>query len=209
MAGAGLAFFAKGLPETCQRDESVFDRVNRIGTRNLLEAARGACVRRVVCTSTMAVFAAPRGGVVIEGPLDPIERRSAYESSKVAAQRDVDEAGREAHADASRAHREPGLVPSSLAVVVRQTVDCLLSQGLTIPPSSSDGHTAGATKPDVFLSRTESGALTLRASNPPAPDPMKRARFGRRVDPRPCATTRSSGPCRRPEWPGSSPKCPS
>jgi nucleoside-diphosphate-sugar epimerase len=90
--GVDVLFHAAGLPESWQRDEAIFDRVNRAGTRNVLEAARAAGVRRVVYTSTMDVFAAPRGGTLVEGPLDPDPKRTAYERSKVAAQRDVDEA---------------------------------------------------------------------------------------------------------------------
>jgi dihydroflavonol-4-reductase len=90
--GNELLFHAAGLPEGWQRDESVFDRVNRGGTRNVVEAARLAGVRRVVYTSTMDVFAAPRGGTLVEGPLDPAPKPTAYERSKVAAQREVDDA---------------------------------------------------------------------------------------------------------------------
>lgn len=92
LEGADVVFHAAGIPETWQRDARVFDRVNHLGTRNVLDAARGAGVRRVVHTSTMDVFAAPRGGTLVEGPLDPRPKATAYERSKVAAQRAADEA---------------------------------------------------------------------------------------------------------------------
>jgi len=88
--GVEVLFHAAGIPETWQRDEAIFDRVNRGGTRNVLDAARAAGVRRIVHTSTMDVFAAPRGGTLVEGPLDPAPKPTAYERSKVAAQREVD-----------------------------------------------------------------------------------------------------------------------
>jgi len=90
--GAELVFHAAGMPEQWQRDESIFDRVNRGGTANVLAAARDASVRRVVYTSTMDVFAAPRGGTLVEGELDPAPKHTAYERSKQAAEREVDAA---------------------------------------------------------------------------------------------------------------------
>ncbi|HVP61487.1 MAG TPA: NAD-dependent epimerase/dehydratase family protein [Myxococcaceae bacterium] len=90
LAGVEWLFHSAGLPEQWQRDESVFDRVNRQGTAWVLGAARAAGVRRVVYTSTGDVFAAPRGGMVTEGPLDPVPKRTAYERSKVAAEREVE-----------------------------------------------------------------------------------------------------------------------
>jgi nucleoside-diphosphate-sugar epimerase len=62
--GARLVFHAAGLPEQWQRDEGVFDRVNRGGTASVLSAAKSAGVERVVYTSTMDVFAAPPGGTL-------------------------------------------------------------------------------------------------------------------------------------------------
>jgi dihydroflavonol-4-reductase len=83
-------FHAAGMPEQWQRDETVFDRVNRGGSVTVLEAARDARVERVVYTSTMDVFAAPRGGTLVETNLDPDPKPTAYERSKQAADRDVE-----------------------------------------------------------------------------------------------------------------------
>ncbi len=92
LGGAEVLFHAAGIPESWQRDESIFDRVNRLGTRNALQAARLAGVRRVVYTSTMDVFRAPRGGTLIEGPVAASPEATAYERSKVAAQLEADRA---------------------------------------------------------------------------------------------------------------------
>ncbi len=89
-AGVDWVFHAAGMPEQWQRDERIFDRVNAGGTRHVLAAAQAAGVRRVVYTSTLDVFAAPRGGTVREGPIDPLPKPSAYERSKVLAQREVE-----------------------------------------------------------------------------------------------------------------------
>jgi dihydroflavonol-4-reductase len=89
LEGAELVFHAAGMPEQWQRDESSFDRVNRQGTKNALEAALAASVRRVVYTSTMDVFAAPCGGMLRETEVDPDPKPTAYERSKQAAEREA------------------------------------------------------------------------------------------------------------------------
>lgn len=90
MQGVRLVFHAAGMPEQWQRDESIFDRVNRQGTANVLGAARRAGVQRVVHTSTMDVFAAPPGGTLVETHVDPNPKPTAYERSKQAAEAEVD-----------------------------------------------------------------------------------------------------------------------
>jgi dihydroflavonol-4-reductase len=82
MRGVEWLFHAAGMPEQWQADEAIFDRVNRQGTANVLEAALAAGVRRAVYTSTMDVFAAPRGGTLVETNLDPAPKHTAYERSK-------------------------------------------------------------------------------------------------------------------------------
>lgn len=86
---AELVFHAAGMPEQWQRDERIFDRVNRQGTKNVLEAALAASVRRVVYTSTMDVFVAPRGGTLRETEVDTQPKPTAYERSKQAAEREA------------------------------------------------------------------------------------------------------------------------
>ncbi len=88
--GVEHVFHAAGLPEQWQRDESIFDRVNRQGTVNVLKAALEAKVRRVIYTSTMDVFAAPRGGTLVETNIDTQPKPTAYERSKQAAEREAE-----------------------------------------------------------------------------------------------------------------------
>jgi dihydroflavonol-4-reductase len=89
LRGTSLVFHAAGIPEQWQKDEAIFDRVNRDGTANVLRAARQAGVQRVVYTSTMDVFAAPRGGVLVETNVDPEPKPTAYERSKQDAEREA------------------------------------------------------------------------------------------------------------------------
>ena len=90
VAGCDVVFHAAGLPEQWRRDEADFDRVNRQGTANVLTAARDASVSRVIYTSTMDVFRADEHGVLRESQPDPDPKPSAYERSKVAAEREAD-----------------------------------------------------------------------------------------------------------------------
>lgn len=85
-----LVFHAAGMPEQWQADDTIFDRVNRQGTVNVLEAALEAKVSRVVYTSTMDVFAAPRGGTLVETNIDEEDKPTAYERSKQAAEREAE-----------------------------------------------------------------------------------------------------------------------
>ncbi|MCC7534671.1 MAG: NAD-dependent epimerase/dehydratase family protein [Deltaproteobacteria bacterium] len=93
--GVALVFHAAGMPEQWQRDEGIFDRVNRGGTVSVLRAARESGVERVVYTSTMDVFAAPPGGTLVETNVDHEVKPTAYERSKQAADREVEAAARE------------------------------------------------------------------------------------------------------------------
>jgi dihydroflavonol-4-reductase len=88
-------FHAAGMPEQWQRDELIFDVVNRGGTANVLGAALAARVGRVVYTSTMDVFGAPRGGTLTEERLDDEPKQTAYERSKQAADREAEAARRD------------------------------------------------------------------------------------------------------------------
>ena len=90
MRGIERLFHVAGMPEQWQADERVFDRVNRQGTVNVLEAALASGVKRVVYTSTMDVFAAPRGGTLVETNIDPHPKPTAYERSKQAAEREAE-----------------------------------------------------------------------------------------------------------------------
>jgi dihydroflavonol-4-reductase len=94
-AGVEAVMHTAGMPEQWQRDETIFDGVNREGTANMLRAALAAKVGRFVHTSTMDVFAAPRGGTLVEDRLDPDEKPTAYERSKAAAERECEAVRRE------------------------------------------------------------------------------------------------------------------
>lgn len=88
--GVTRIFHAAGMPEQWQADERAFDRVNARGTANVMRAALGAGVKRVVYTSTMDVFAAPQGGTLVETNLDRHPKPTAYERSKQAAERETE-----------------------------------------------------------------------------------------------------------------------
>jgi nucleoside-diphosphate-sugar epimerase len=60
-----------------------------MGTSHVLAASLEAGVRRVVYTSTMDVFAAPRGGTLVETNVDQELKPTAYERSKQAAEREA------------------------------------------------------------------------------------------------------------------------
>ena len=90
MRDVARVFHTAGMPEQWQRDDTIFDRVNRGGTVNVLESAHAAKVDRVAYTSTMDVFAAPPGGTVVETNLDPDPKPTVYERSKQAADREVE-----------------------------------------------------------------------------------------------------------------------
>jgi nucleoside-diphosphate-sugar epimerase len=90
MVGAEWVFHAAGMPEQWQPDPGIFDRVNRLGTRNVLEAALAAGVRRVMYTSTMDVFATDASGSLTEALVDPNPKHSTYERSKQAAEREAE-----------------------------------------------------------------------------------------------------------------------
>src|SRR6185436_1874288 len=70
LRGVTRVFHAAGMPEQWQPDERVFERVNTRGTANVMRAALAAKVERVVYTSTMDVFAAPKSGTLVETNID-------------------------------------------------------------------------------------------------------------------------------------------
>jgi nucleoside-diphosphate-sugar epimerase len=105
--GMDWVFHAAGMPEQWQADPDIFDRVNRGGTANVLDAAYEAGVKRAVYTSTMDVFAAPTGGTLVETHLDPEPKHSVYERSKQAADR---EAERVRHKGLDVVHVNPSAV---------------------------------------------------------------------------------------------------
>jgi dihydroflavonol-4-reductase len=85
--GCELVFNAMGLPEQWLPDERTFHEVNAVGSENVARAARAAGVRRLVHTSTIDVFHAPRGGRFDETELAVYPKGTAYERSKQEAER--------------------------------------------------------------------------------------------------------------------------
>lgn len=88
--GADVVFHAAGTPEGWQRDPGAFDRINRQGTVNMLQAAADSDVGRVVYTSTMDVFRPDEHGVLRETQVDPAPKPTIYEQSKQDAMREVE-----------------------------------------------------------------------------------------------------------------------
>jgi dihydroflavonol-4-reductase len=80
--GCELVFNAMGLPEQWVRDDTVFDRVNAVGSGQLASAAKRAGVRRFVHTSTHDVFAAETGERFDETMLAAEPKGTVYERSK-------------------------------------------------------------------------------------------------------------------------------
>ena len=85
--GCELVFNAMGLPEQWLPEEGAFHEVNALGSESVARAARAAGVRRLVHTSTIDVFHAPRGGRFDESELAGYPKGTAYERSKQEAER--------------------------------------------------------------------------------------------------------------------------
>jgi dihydroflavonol-4-reductase len=77
-----LVFNAMGLPEQWLAQPDEFDRVNALGTENVVRAAREAGVRRVIHTSTIDVFDAPPATRFDESRVADYPKPTAYERSK-------------------------------------------------------------------------------------------------------------------------------
>lgn len=152
--GVDVIFHAAGMPEQAVRDVTVFDRINRQGTVNVLDAAQQAGVRRVVCTSTMDVFVTPpRGGTLVEGPVDPSPKPTPYEQSKT-------DAEREGRARAARGldvvfinpaaiygpTSAPTMLTATIAKLLRSEVPMLPPGGMSVTyvESLADAHLAAA-----------------------------------------------------------------
>jgi dihydroflavonol-4-reductase len=87
LADVDVVYHAAGLPEQWLPDATTFDRVNRDGTRHVVEASRAAGVHRFVYTSTIDVFAWRPGVPFDESVIDPGAKHTAYERSKQEADR--------------------------------------------------------------------------------------------------------------------------
>jgi dihydroflavonol-4-reductase len=178
-------FHAAGLPEHWQPDDGIFDRVNRQGTVNVLKAALDAKVRRVIYTSTMDVFAAPRGGTLVETNIDTQTKPTAYERSKQAAEREA-ETFRQQGLDLVYVNPAAVYGPSPVHVGLNSFFIRLLNgQAPVLPPGGvsvayvdgvTDVHLAAAERgvsgerylvADGHASQTELARVTLQAAGRP------------------------------------------
>lgn len=91
MKGVKSVFHAGGMPEQWQKDPSVFERVNTIGTKYLIHAALKNNVNRFIYTSTQDVFDLTINEFN-ESTTNLGINCSAYEKSKILAQNLIDEA---------------------------------------------------------------------------------------------------------------------
>lgn len=189
--GVDHVFHAAGIPEQWQRDESIFDRVNRQGTVHVLQAALEAKVRRVIYTSTMDVFAAPPGGTLVEANIDTGPKPTAYERSKQAAEREA-ETFRQRGLDIVYVNPAAVYGPSPVHVGLNSFFIKLLNRQMPVlPPGGvsvvyvdgvTDVHLAAAEKgpsgerylvADAHVNHVELALATLKAAGrPPRAPPV-------------------------------------
>jgi dihydroflavonol-4-reductase len=87
--GCDTVYHAAGIPEQWRRDVADFTRVNVDGTRNVVEAALAAGVKRFVYTSTDDALVAKPGVPFDEPVIDPTPGLTPYQRSKREADRIV------------------------------------------------------------------------------------------------------------------------
>lgn len=87
--GCDTVYHAAGIPEQWRRDVGDFTRVNVDGTRNVVEAALAARVKRFVYTSTDDALVAKPGVPFDEPVIDPTPGLTPYQRSKREADRIV------------------------------------------------------------------------------------------------------------------------
>jgi len=92
LADCEVVYHAAGLPEQWLKDPTTFDSINVEGTRNVVEAALAAKVRRFIYTSTIDVFPIRPGVEFDESKVDPDPKHTYYERSKQRADSLVTEA---------------------------------------------------------------------------------------------------------------------
>ena len=80
--GVDGVFNCMGIYEQWMPDPGIFERVNSIGSLNVIAAARQAGARRAVHTSTFDIFHADRGGTVREDLVADYPKGTPYERSK-------------------------------------------------------------------------------------------------------------------------------
>jgi len=88
-AGREVVYNAMGVPEQWLADPALFEAVNVAGAANVARAAAAAGVLRLVHTSTINVFDAPRGGSFDETNLAVRDKATPYQRSKQRSERAV------------------------------------------------------------------------------------------------------------------------
>jgi len=140
MKGVTSVFHAGGLPEQWFKDEGIFERVNTLGTKYLIEAALSERVNRFIYTSTQDVFDLSKEEFD-ETTVNPRINISAYERSKILAQDLVDTAVKEQGLPAISMHPVaiygPCLLnPTGLTKLIDELIDnkvpLLLSGGFAV-----------------------------------------------------------------------------
>jgi farnesol dehydrogenase len=91
MQGCQQVFHLAAYAKNWARDPEIFFRLNRDGTRNVLQAAEAAGVQRVVCTSTIVTFGPTKPGQVGDETMPRNTPRffTEYEESKAAAEAEM------------------------------------------------------------------------------------------------------------------------
>jgi dihydroflavonol-4-reductase len=95
MRGCDVVYHAAGVNALCLRDPSRMFEVNVQGSRNVMDSAAAAGVRRIVYTSSAATLGEPRGTVGTETSPHRGSFLSSYERSKYEAEQAVLEAAHE------------------------------------------------------------------------------------------------------------------
>jgi dihydroflavonol-4-reductase len=80
--GCSVVYHAAGFPEQWMKDPGIFERVNAQGTKNMIEVALAAKIKRFVYTSTIDIFAADTGQEYDESTIDSEPKGTDYERSK-------------------------------------------------------------------------------------------------------------------------------
>ena len=84
MEGCDRVYHLAGYAHGWSRTPATYFTVNVEGTRNILEAARKAGVRKVVCTSTVMTIGPSNGSPSSESTLRRVPMLTVYEQSKIA-----------------------------------------------------------------------------------------------------------------------------
>lgn len=71
MAGCSMVYHLAGTPQLWSRDSKVFDRLNRQGTENVINAVRQDRIKRLVFTSTESILASVDATAIVNEDVEP------------------------------------------------------------------------------------------------------------------------------------------